>query len=233
MKTNIRKFPAVLLLAVLCLTVFPISAMAAGVAEVKIPVSVELSGEKPSPDETYTIILQGEDEAPMPEENTITITVALGFRAGFSFSAGAMDLLFSSSLPAAQKTWLILPLGIAAFIVFYVVFLFAIKKFDLKTPGREDDDDLEAEKNIELANDDYTAIAAKILEGCGGKENITSIDNCITRLRLEVKDITAVNDKVIKSAGVAGVIKPGKTSVQVIIGTKVQFVADAFSELCK
>lgn len=161
------------------------------------------------------------------------ITVALGFRAGFSFSAGAMDLLFSSSLPAAQKTGLILPLGIAAFIVFYVVFLFAIKKFDLKTPGREDDDDLEAEKNIELANDDYTAIAAKILEGCGGKENITSIDNCITRLRLEVKDITAVNDKVIKSAGVAGVIKPGKTSVQVIIGTKVQFVADAFSELCK
>ncbi len=56
-----------------------------------------------------------------------------------------------------------------------------------------------------------------ILEGCGGKENITSIDNCITRLRLEVKDITAVNDKVIKSAGVAGVIKPGKTSVQVIM----------------
>lgn len=161
------------------------------------------------------------------------ITVALGFRAGFSFSAGAMDLLFSSSLPAAQKTWLILPLGIAAFIVFYVVFLFAIKKFDLKTPGREDDEDLEAEKKIELANDDYTAIAAKILEGCGGKENITSIDNCITRLRLEVKDITAVNDKVIKSAGVAGVIKPGKTSVQVIIGTKVQFVADAFSALCK
>ena len=160
------------------------------------------------------------------------ITVALGFRAGFSFSAGAMDLLFSSSLPAAQKTWLIIPLGIAAFLVFYFVFLFAIKKWDLKTPGREDDD-LEAEKKVELASDNYTAIAAKILEGCGGKENITSIDNCVTRLRLEVKDITAVNDKVIKSAGVAGVIKPGKTSVQVIVGTKVQFVADAFSKLCE
>lgn len=159
-------------------------------------------------------------------------TVALGFRAGFSFSAGAMDLIFSSSLPAAQKTWLILPLGIAAFIVFYVVFLFAIKKFDLKTPGREDDD-IEAEKKVELESNDYTAIAAKILEGCGGKENITSIDNCVTRLRLEVKDITAVNDKVIKSAGVAGVIKPGKTSVQVIIGTKVQFVADEFTKLCE
>ena len=160
------------------------------------------------------------------------VTVLLGFRAGFSFSAGATDLLFSASLPAAQKTWLIIPLGIAAFLVFYFVFLFAIKKWDLKTPGREDDD-LEAEKKVELASDNYTAIAAKILEGCGGKENITSIDNCVTRLRLEVKDITAVNDKVIKSAGVAGVIKPGKTSVQVIVGTKVQFVADAFSKLCE
>ena len=107
-----------------------------------------------------------------------------------------------------------------------MVFLFAIKKFDLKTPGREDDD-IEAEKKVELESNDYTAIAAKILEGCGGKENITSIDNCVTRLRLEVKDITAVNDKVIKSAGVA------KTSVQVIIGTKVQFVADEFTKLCE
>ena len=105
-------------------------------------------------------------------------------------------------------------------------FQFAIKKFDLKTPGREDDDDLEAEKKVELGSNDYTAVAAKILEGCGGKENIT-------RLRLEVKDITAVSDKVIKSAGVAGVIKPGKTSVQVIIGPKVQFVADEFSKLCE
>ena len=73
------------------------------------------------------------------------VTVALGFRAGFSFSAGATDLLFSSTLPAAQKTVLIIPLGIAAFVVFYFVFLFAIKKFDLKTPGREDDD-LEEER---------------------------------------------------------------------------------------
>ena len=160
------------------------------------------------------------------------VTVALGFRAGFSFSAGATDLLFSSTLPAAQKTLLIIPLGIAAFVVFYFVFLFAIKKFNLKTPGREDDD-LEEEKNVQLASDDYTEIANKILAGCGGKGNIVSIDNCVTRLRLEVRDMTAVNDKAIKAAGVAGVIKPGKTSVQVIVGTKVQFVADAFSKLCE
>lgn len=159
------------------------------------------------------------------------ITVSLGFRAGFSFSAGATDLLFSSSLPAAQKTWLIIPLGIAAFIVFYVVFRFAITKFDLKTPGREDDD--VDETTVKLANDNFTEVARIILEGVGGKANVTSIDNCITRLRLEIKDYTAVDEKKIKSAGVAGVIRPGKNSVQVVIGTKVQFVADEFKKLCK
>lgn len=150
------------------------------------------------------------------------VTVLLGFRAGFSFSA---------SLPAAQKTWLIIPLGIAAFIVFYVVFRFAILKFNLKTPGREDDDT--DETTVKLANDNFTEVAKIILEGVGGKENVASIDNCITRLRLEIKDYTAVDEKKIKSAGVAGVIRPGKNSVQVVIGTKVQFVADEFKKLCK
>ena len=65
----------------------------------------------------------------------VTITTIVGFRAGFSFSAGATDLLFSASLPAAAKTWMIIPLGIAAFIVFYVVFRFAITKFNLKDTG--------------------------------------------------------------------------------------------------
>ena len=159
------------------------------------------------------------------------ITVALGFRAGFCFSAGATDLIFSAALPAAAKTWLILPLGIAAFIVFYVVFKFAITKWDLKTPGREDDQD--AETKIELANDDFTAMAAIILEGLGGKENVTSIDHCITRLRLEVKDRLLVDEKKIKSSGAAGVIRPGKTAVQVIIGPKVQFVYEEFKKIAE
>ena len=161
------------------------------------------------------------------------ITVVVGFRAGFSFSAGLTDLVFSASLPAAQNTWMIIPLGIAAFIVFYVVFRFAIVKFDLKTPGREDDDDTDAEMKAVLANDNFTDVARIILEGVGGKENVTSIDNCITRLRLEIKDYTKVDEKKTKSAGVAGVIRPGKNSVQVIVGTKVQFVADEFKKLCK
>ena len=158
------------------------------------------------------------------------ITVMLGFRAGFSFSAGATDLLFSASLPAAAKTWLILPLGLAAFVVFYLVFRFAIVKFDLKTPGREDDD-VEAEKSVKLSNNDFTEVAKIVLEGIGGKENVASLDNCITRLRFEIKDYTKVDEKKIKTAGVAGVIRPNKTAVQVIVGTKVQFVADEMKKM--
>ena len=160
------------------------------------------------------------------------ITVVFGFRAGFCFSAGATDLVFSASLPAAQNTWMIIPLGIAAFIVFYIVFRFAIVKFDLKTPGREDDD-VEEEKKAVLANNDYTAIAKTILEGVGGKDNVVSAENCITRLRMEVKDATLVDEKKIKSAGIAGVVRPGKNNVQAIVGTQVQFVADEFQKLLK
>ncbi len=158
------------------------------------------------------------------------ITTLVGFRAGFSFSAGATDLVFSASLPAAQNTWMILPLGLAAFAVFYVVFRFAIVKFDLKTPGREDDD-LEADKKAVLSNNDFTEVASIILEGLGGKANIVSLDNCITRLRLEIKDYTQVDEKKIKSAGVAGVMRPSKSAVQVIVGTKVQFVADEMKKM--
>ena len=159
------------------------------------------------------------------------VTVALGFRAGFCFSAGATDLIFSATLPAAANTWLILPLGVAAAVVFYLVFRFAIVKWDLKTPGREDDQ--EGELKIELANNDFTAMAEIIMEGVGGKENLTSIDHCITRLRLEVKDRLLVDEAKIKSSGASGVIRPGKTSVQVIIGPKVQFVYDEFKKLAK
>ena len=108
-----------------------------------------------------------------------------------------------------------------------------IVKFDLKTPGREDDDDTTEEMDAKLANNNFTAVAETILKGLGGKENIVTIDNCVTRLRLEIKDNTKVNEKIIKSAGVAGVIRPSKTAIQVIVGTQVQFVADEFKKLCK
>lgn len=159
------------------------------------------------------------------------VTVALGFRAGFSFSAGLTDLVFSASLPAAAKTLLIIPLGLAAAVIFYIVFRVMISALNLKTPGREDDDESVDESKVQLANNDFTTTAQIILEGLGGAGNVTSVDNCITRLRLEVKDPLLVDEKKIKSAGIAGVIRPSKTAVQVVVGTKVQFVADEFKKL--
>ena len=159
------------------------------------------------------------------------ITYYTGFRAGFMFSAGATDLVFSYPLPAHANTWMILPLGLAAAIVFYVVFRFAITKFNLTTPGREDEDSEAAEANIQLANNDFTKIASGVLAAIGGKGNVSGVDYCATRLRFEVKDSTAVDEKAVKAAGAAGVIRPGKTSCQVVIGPKVQFVYDELKKM--
>ncbi len=157
------------------------------------------------------------------------IVALLPTRAGFNFSAGLIDFILSFKSPMALNPLLLIPVGLGFSVVYYTVFRVVITKLNLKTPGREDDD--EEDLKASLANDDYTTIAAIILEGLGGKENVTNSDNCITRLRLEIKDYTLVNEKKIKSAGVAGVIRPSKTSVQVIVGPKVQFVADEFNKL--
>ena len=202
------------------------------------------------------------------------ITVLIGFRAGFAFSAGATDLLFSASLPAAQKTWLIIPLGAAAFVTFYLVFRFMITAFNLKTPGREDDSgagsgtrttsvsgegapagEAQAAATVPAAdstgssipesgtNGSDTAESARkplivegcdlnaILEGLGGRQNIDTLDNCVTRLRVEVKDSGAVKDDVLKAAGAKAVVRTGANSVQVVIGLKVQKVADELRKI--
>lgn len=157
------------------------------------------------------------------------IVYYVNFRAGFCFSAGATDLLFSASLPAAANTWLIIPLGIAAFVVFYVVFRFAIIKFDLKTPGREDEDDEAAVAAI--GNGQYAEQAAAILAAVGGKENVKNADYCATRLRLEVADSSKIDQAACKAAGAKGVITPAPDSAQIVVGTQVQFVFDEFNKL--
>ena len=160
------------------------------------------------------------------------ITYYTGFRAGFSFSAGATDLLFSSQLPAANNIWMIIPLGIGAAIVFFVIFYALIKAFDFKTPGREDEDEnTDAEKKIVLANNNFTQVAAGVLAAVGGKENVKNVEYCATRLRFEIKDYTAVDEKAVKAAGAAGVVRPSKNACQVIIGTKVQFVYDELKKM--
>ncbi|MGL5676108.1 MAG: glucose PTS transporter subunit EIIB, partial [Cellulosilyticaceae bacterium] len=150
----------------------------------------------------------------------------------FQFSAGFVDWFLSFKAPFAMNPMMLILIGLIVAVIYYLVFRFCIRKFNLKTPGREDDD-VEDEKGAKLANNDFTAVAVQIIEGLGGKENITSIDNCVTRLRLEVKDQALVNEKLIKATGAQGIIRPGKTSVQIIVGTQVQFVADEMKKLCR
>ncbi|MBO5605913.1 MAG: PTS transporter subunit EIIC [Acidaminococcaceae bacterium] len=163
------------------------------------------------------------------------VVALTGFRAGFAFSAGATDLLFSASLPASQETWQIVPLSLAAFVIFYAVFRFLITKFDMKTPGRNESDGVTAEsadKPVRRSERVEGFDLEGLLQGLGGKDNILQLDNCVTRLRIEVKDDTAVHKEVLVKAGAKGVIRPGKNSLQVVIGPKVQRVADALREAC-
>ena len=159
------------------------------------------------------------------------VTYYVGFRAGFCFSAGATDLLFSSSLPAAANTWMIIPLGIAAFVVFYLVFRFAITKFNLMTPGREDEDVEETSASAAAGDDKFAALAAAVLAAVGGKENVKTVDCCATRLRFELGDSDLVDEAACKKAGALGVMKMDKGATQVIIGTQVQAVAEELKKL--
>ena len=147
-----------------------------------------------------------------------TIMALLPCRLGFNFSAGFVDYILSFKAPMAENPLLMLPVGIVFFVIYFFLFRFLIIKMDLKTPGREEDDDDASEAQIELANNDFTAIAKGVLAGIGGKGNVTNVDYCATRLRFEIKDYTTVDDKAIKKSGAAGVIRPGKSSVQVVIG---------------
>ena len=168
---------------------------------------------------------------------SLAVCAALSVRAGFNFSAGLVDWVLSFKAPFAENPLWLLAIGLVVGVIYYVVFRVIITKFKLKTPGREDDEDTSADSNAKLANNNFTEVASVILEGLGGKENLVSIDNCVTRLRLEIKDYTKVNEKMIKSTGVVGIIRPGKNSIQVIVGTQVQFVADELkkcvNKVCK
>ncbi|MGO2566546.1 MAG: glucose PTS transporter subunit EIIB, partial [Brochothrix thermosphacta] len=115
----------------------------------------------------------------------------------------------------------------------FVIFYFAILKFDIKTPGREDENAIEEDEE-ELATpatgDKYDAIGDKYLKALGGADNFTVIDNCTTRLRLQLKDTNIVDQDALKRAGAKGVVKINDTALQVIVGTDVEFVADKLKE---
>ena len=154
----------------------------------------------------------------------------LPVRCGFNFSAGMVDWILSFKAPMAVNPWLIIPIGLVFAVIYYVVFTWAIKKFDLKTPGREIDYSHDAGLVV-LKNNNFTEMAHVILEGLGGIGNLQSFDYCATRIRAEVNDYTLVDEKKIKSSGVPGVIRPSEHNVQVVVGTKVQFVYDELKNI--
>lgn len=163
---------------------------------------------------------------------SLAISALLPVRMGFGFSGGFIDLVLGWVNPLAQNPWLILVMGVVWFVIYFVVFRFVILRFQLKTPGREDDETLGAGDGEAGAGDaKYATVAAGFLAGLGGKENITSLDNCATRLRLEVADPSKVDEAALRRAGAAGTMKPGGRSVQVVYGLNVQFVKDAMEDL--
>ena len=139
------------------------------------------------------------------------LTNALGIVHGHTFSNGFIDFIVQS--PHAEKMPLLIGLGLVYAAVYYIVFRFVIKAMNLKTPGREDEDDNAAPVVT------GTELAGELVAAFGGKENITNLDACITRLRVSVASVEAVNQDRLKQLGAAGVVVAG-SGVQAIFGTK-------------
>lgn len=151
----------------------------------------------------------------------MAITSLLGILHGFGFSAGAFD--FAINMNKATNGWLLVPIGLAFGALYYFTFLFAIKKFDLPTPGREEN----AEEGTDelIKKEGISGLAKDYVKVLGGKANLVDIDACITRLRLTVKDSSIIDDDKLKALGASGVIRPNKKNLQVIVGTKAEIIA--------
>lgn len=163
---------------------------------------------------------------------SLYIASAMQWIAGFGFSAGLVDMLLSSRNPLAVQWYMLIIQGIGFFIIYYVLFRFVILKFNLKTPGREDDEQeiTKQEKSL-VVTGDSAELAKQYLAIVGGKDNLTNIDSCITRLRLSVKDSELVDEAAAKSLGALAVIKLGKGGVQLVIGQQAERVADEMKKL--
>lgn len=158
---------------------------------------------------------------------SLFIASTMHWTAGFGFSAGLVDLVLSSRMPLANMPMMLVVQGLVFAAIYYFSFTFIIEKYDLKTPGREEETEDEME---EIKVSSHSEKAKIILEALGGKENLVSIDSCATRLRLEIKDTSIIDEKSIKSI-TSGILKPGKNAVQIIVGPTVEFVADELRKI--
>jgi PTS system N-acetylglucosamine-specific IIC component len=173
---------------------------------------------------------------------SLAIAYLLDIHLGFSFSAGLMDLLLYGTAPAAKNVPLLIVMGLVFFVVYYLLFRFAIVKWNMRTPGREPEGEFEAEEraNLSEGSDAATAIptgaaagvataarpltdskAEQLIAAFGGRENLVNVDACITRLRMDVADPKKVDHARLKALGAAGVIEVG-SSVQAVFGTQAE-----------
>lgn len=167
----------------------------------------------------------------------------LNIAVGLTFSGGLLDFLCFGVLQGNEKTsWMrIIPVGILYFFLYYVIFRFCILKFDLKTPGRQDEDtetklytrtDITAKKDVEtkeMPAAQKESLSEGITKGLGGRGNILDVDCCATRLRCTVKEETLIDDKVLKNTGAAGVIHKGN-GVQIVYGPHVNMIKSELEE---
>lgn len=152
-------------------------------------------------------------------------------RIGMTFSGGLIDYIVFGVLPGTSgfetRWYMVIIVGLGFSVIYYFGFRFAIRKFDLKTPGR----DAVTSDSEETKAVDGDALAVGVLEALGGKENLLSLDSCITRLRVEVKDTSIVKDDVLKTLGASGVLKVGAHGVQAIFGSKAQFICNDLKKM--
>ena len=164
---------------------------------------------------------------------SVFIAASMQWIAGFGFSAGLVDMVLSSRNPLATHWYMLILQGLVFFVIYYVVFRFTISKFNLMTPGRElavagdESDGQDMNISTQGKDQDINGLARQYIAAVGGSANLTGIDACITRLRLNVKDSSQVNEALAKRLGATGVIRLNKTSVQIIVGFVAEKIANA------
>ncbi|RKP49228.1 N-acetylglucosamine-specific PTS transporter subunit IIBC [Trinickia fusca] len=160
---------------------------------------------------------------------SLAICQALGVKLGFTFSAGAIDYVLNYGL--STKGWLAIPIGLAYAAVYYGLFRFFIRKFNMATPGREPIVEAQLDSFAAGGYVAPTASAAvpratRYIAALGGATNLTLVDACTTRLRLSVVDAEKVSEEALKTIGARGVLKRGAGNVQVVIGPEADLIAD-------
>lgn len=178
---------------------------------------------------------------------SLAIAYLLDIHLGFSFSAGLIDLLLYGTAPAAKNIPLLIVMGLVFFVVYYLMFRFAITRWNMRTPGREPDSEFEAEEQANLGEGAESATtvtagasvatapaavatrAEQLIAAFGGRENLRNVDACITRLRMEVADPTKVDQARLRALGAAGVIEVGN-NVQAVFGTQAEVLKNEIND---